>query len=95
MSMRSATRAEVIKAMNVNGREIKRGLHFLSLYSQGQRWGSGDVNFMFDGQGRVSVIDAFLDPPNDKGARAELIWNADLLPNGCSDLPVTRLVRCP
>jgi len=95
MSVRGATRAEVTKAMNVNGREIKRGLHFLSLYSQSQRWGSGDVNFMFDGQGRVSVIDALLDPPGDKGPRAEFIWNANLLPDGCSDSPITHLKRCP
>lgn len=43
MSMRGATKAEVMKAMNVNGREIERGLHFLSNYSSGQRRGSGDV----------------------------------------------------
>ena len=94
MSMRGATKTEVMKAMNVNGREIERGLHLLSNYSSGQRWGSGDVNFLFDPRGRVSAIFATLDPPNSGGTHADFIWNADLLPAGCSDLPDTHLKPC-
>src|SRR5438309_8404022 len=42
------------------GRGIDKGLHFLSNYSRGQRWGSGGVNFLFDETGRVSVIFAII-----------------------------------
>lgn len=93
-SLRRSTKADVIKVMNVAGREIKGGLHFLSNYSSGQRWGSGDVNFLFDNEGRVSVIFASLDPPNSEGKFADFIWNAKLLPDGCSDLPDTSMKRC-
>jgi hypothetical protein len=95
MSLRRATKAEVIKAMNVSGREIERGLHFLSNYSSGQRWGSGDVNFLFDNAGRVSVIFASLTSPNSDEKDADFIWNMELLPDGCSDLPHTSMKHCP
>lgn len=95
MSMRGATKAAVMKAMNVKGREIEHGLHFLSMYSQGQRWGSGDVNFLFDQRGMVSVIFASLDPPDSqRGVRADFIWNAVSLPGGCNNLPGTHLQHC-
>jgi len=95
LSLRRATKAEVIKAMNVSGREIEGGLHFLSNYSSGQRWGSGDVNFLFDHAGRVSVIFASLDPPpNSDGKHADFNWNMELLPDGCSDLPHTSMKHC-
>jgi hypothetical protein len=94
MSMRGATRVEVVKAMNVAGREIERGLHFLSNYSSGERWGSGDVNFLFDQTGRVSVIFASISSPNSESKHADFIWNSELLPEGCSDLPGSSMKRC-
>jgi hypothetical protein len=80
--------------MNVTGREVDKGLHFISNYSSGQRWGSGVVNFVFDETGRVSVIFASIDHPSPDGKHADFIWNKDLEPNGCSDLPGTSLKHC-
>ncbi len=94
ISMEGATKDEVVKAMNVNGRDLGGALHYISNYSRGERWGSGFVNFSFNGEGRVSVIYADLDPPNMKGKSAEFIWNAAELPAGCSDLPGTHMKRC-
>jgi hypothetical protein len=92
--MRGATKAEVVKAMNVSGREIKDGLHFISNYSSGERRGSGVVNFLFDHNGRVSVISASIDLPITAGKSVDFIWNAERLPEGCSDLPDTHVQRC-
>jgi hypothetical protein len=75
LSMRGTTKAEILKAMNVRGREISGGLRFISNYSKGARWGSGSVNFTFDDSGRVSVIVASIDPPNMAGKSADCIWN--------------------
>ena len=80
LSMRGATKPEVIKAMNVGGRKIASGLHFISNYSNGERWGSGDVNFTFDAEGRVSIISASIDPPDMAGTHADFIWNAFATP---------------
>jgi hypothetical protein len=93
LSMRDATRAEVIKSMNVQGRNIERGLHFLSNYSRGERWGSGDVNFLFDQRGRVNIIFASIDSPGGN-KHVDFMWNRDLLPAGCSDLPDTHMSHC-
>jgi hypothetical protein len=79
-SMRGATRSEVIKAMNVDGLKIASGLHFISNYSQGERWGSGDVNFTFDTEDRVIVIEASIDPPGMAGKHADFIWSAFAAP---------------
>lgn len=83
LSMQGATKPEVIKAMNVGGRKIASGLHFISNYSRGERWGSGDVNFTFDTEGRVSVIGASIDPPGMAGKHAYFIyfiWSAFAAP---------------
>jgi hypothetical protein len=94
MSMRNASMAEVRKAMQVDGRPFENGLHFISNYSLGTRWGSGDVNFTFDDQGRVMVISASLDPPKADGKIADFMWNREMLPTGCSDLPNSPLKGC-
>jgi hypothetical protein len=94
LSMRGATRADVIRAMNVKGREISGGLRFLSNYSRGAKWGSGSVNFTFNNDGRVSVIMASIDPPNMAGRSVDFLWNADRLPEGCSDFPATHMRHC-
>jgi len=94
MSMRGASKADVVKAMNVAGREIEQGLHFASNYSRGECWGSGDVNFLFDDQWRVSVISAIIESPNSEGKHVQFIWNSRLLPAGCSDLPGSLLNHC-
>jgi hypothetical protein len=72
LSLRDATKREVVKAMGVEGRAIKpdslcRGvtcsdeLHFISNYSKGTHWGAGDINFLFDQNGRVSLIFGSID----------------------------------
>jgi hypothetical protein len=105
LSLRDATKTEVVKAMGVEGRALKpdslcRGvtcsdeLHFISNYSKGTHWGAGDINFLFDQDGRVSLIFGSIDPPNGEGRAASFIWNADLLPAGCSDLPHSLLKSC-
>jgi hypothetical protein len=80
LSMRGATKTEVFKVMNVKGREIASGLHFMSNYSRGERWGSGTVNFTFDQEGRVSVIVASVDPPSMAGKSLDFIWNVYAAP---------------
>ncbi|MGH7079181.1 MAG: hypothetical protein ACREFU_13945 [Acetobacteraceae bacterium] len=92
MSMRGKTKAEVQRAMGVNGRPDNDGLHFISNYARGAKYGSGDINFLFKGN-RAVVIFGSLDLPNEAGS-ADFIWNAKLLPAGCSDLPNTKMARC-
>jgi hypothetical protein len=92
--MLPAAKADVLKAMNVAGREIDGGIHFLSNYSRGERSGSGDVNFRFDPQGRVSVIFATVDSAIADGTHADFIWNAESLPRGCSDVSGTMMKHC-
>jgi hypothetical protein len=75
LSMRGAAKADVLKAMNVSCREISGGLRFISYYSKGEQSGSGNVNFTFDDQGRVSVIVASVDPPSMVGKSADFIWS--------------------
>jgi len=100
LSMRGATKPEVVKAMGGEGREVEgAGLHFISNYSRGERWGSGIVHFKFDSEGHASVIFANLDRPiaereNEETAIIWFIWNAELEPNGCSDLPNTHMKHC-
>lgn len=93
LSMRGATQDQVQEAMGVRGRPIERGLHFISNYAEGSRLGSGDVNFTFDIDGRVSVVWAILDLPNDE-RHPEFIWNKIDFQHGCSDLPHSRMARC-
>src|ERR1700730_14982024 len=100
LSMRVATKPEVVKAMGGEGREVEgAGLHFISNYSRGERWGSGIVNFKFNSEGHASVIFANLDRPiaereNEETGIIWFIWNAELEPNGCSDLPNTHMKHC-
>jgi hypothetical protein len=103
LSMRNATKPEVVRAMGVEGREVDdAGLHFISNYSKGERWGSGVVNFKFNPEGRATVIFATLDSPTvelengevEEIVHAQFIWNAELEPAGCSDLPNTRMKHC-
>lgn len=100
LSMPGATKSEVVKAMGGEGREVEgAGLHFISNYSRGERWGSGIVNFIFNSEGHASVIFANLDRPiaereNEETGILWFVWNAELEPNGCSDLPNTRMKHC-
>jgi hypothetical protein len=92
-SLEGATRADVEKAMKVNGIQFGNGaLHFLSNYSRGARAGGGDVNFTFDASGRVSAISGAIETAD--GGNADFIWNAELLPRGCSDFPGSTLQTC-
>lgn len=93
MGMRDATKQQVQTAMGARGREIDLGLHFISNYSEGTKFGSGLVNFIFSTDGKVSIITALLDIPNG-ARRVEFIWNHETLPGGCSDLPQSRMHRC-
>jgi hypothetical protein len=96
LNLRRATRDEVTKAMGVEGRPFtgekeKNIIHFLSNYARGQNGGDGAINFRFDQSGRVDIIFGAIE---QKGHHYDFIWNAELLPNGCSDLPNTRMARC-
>ena len=98
MSMRGATRADVVKAMGVEGIEIKQGngltrLHFVSNYSRGKQWGSGDLNYSFDESGKVVIITASLTRPM-AALNYDFLWNAALLPWGCSNLPSSSMKHC-
>jgi hypothetical protein len=94
LSMRNATRDEVQRAMKVKGREIRNGLHFMSNFAKGALGGTGDVNFTFDDNGQVYIIEAMLDPTADNGKMTEFLWNRELLPAGCSDAPNSKLAPC-
>ena len=87
LSLRSASRAEVLKAMNAGGRRLTDGLHFISNAGYGKGW-TGFINFTFDSNDRVTVIYALVDGPNGSLSNMEFIWNA----NGalCSDFPASR-----
>jgi hypothetical protein len=80
LSMRGAKKLDVWKAMGVKGREFGNGLHFLSNYSKGERWGSGSVNFTFDAEGRVVIIVASVDPPSMAGKSVDFVWNVFAAP---------------
>jgi hypothetical protein len=92
MSMKDKSMSQVQEAMGVKGRPVDNGLHFISNYAKGEKNGSGDINFVFN-DGRVTVMFGSLDLPNASGD-AEFIWNVTLLPNGCSDLPHSKLTPC-
>jgi hypothetical protein len=85
--------------MGVNGRDDNgytalpqpKFLHFIGNYSRGANENKdGDMNFLFDAEGHVSVIYGSFDDDHNSA----YIWNAKLLPNGCSDLPSSKLARC-
>ncbi len=80
--------------MGVEGRtvNIPNTIRFLSNYSKGQRTRSGAVNFRFDQSGRADIIYGDIDDP--AGHFYDFMWNAELLPFGCSDLPNTRMKHC-
>jgi hypothetical protein len=99
LSLRGKTAAEVRAAMGVNGRDDNgytalpqpKFLHFIGNYSRGANENKdGDMNFLFDAGGHVSVIYGSFDDDHNSA----YIWNAKLLPNGCSDLPSSKLARC-
>lgn len=91
MSMRGKTEAQVQEAMGVKGRPIDNGMHFISNYSRGANENNdGDMNFLFDAGGHVSVIYGSFDDDHNSA----YIWNARLLPKGCSDLPHTKMAPC-
>lgn len=85
LSLRGASRADVVRAMNAPGRIIENeGLHFVSNYDRGLRGLGGDVSFSFN-NGFLSVISAQVDGPPGAPSSVEFIWNAKL--SGCSDFP--------
>ncbi len=79
LSLRNATRAEVVKVMNARGREAEIGLHYLS---NSENY-SGDANFTFEDD-RVVIISALVS--TTEGSKTlNFIWNSKL--GGCSDFP--------
>jgi hypothetical protein len=110
LSLRGATLAEVAKAMGGEGHgdaipgpwwcgggTCSTARHFVN-YKKGAVGGTGALSFLFDQNGRVAVIFGSLDPSGDYdgdyGNPSDFIWNADLLPAGCSDLPRSHLAAC-
>ena len=82
LSLRNATRAEVVKAMNAQGRDVEIGLHYLS----NAPTYSGYANFSFEGD-RVTIINAIISPA-DGSKNLDFIWNAHV--QGCSDFSGSR-----
>ena len=78
LSLRGQTIEAVRKAFEARGRDIEKGLHFLSNYSRGEKTGSGDVNVTFEDE-RATVVNASVDSPNKTG-EFEFIWNAYAAP---------------
>ena len=91
LSLRGASRADVLRAMNAQGRIIPNdGLHFASNYERGAKGFGGDVNFYFENDRIINIV-AEVDGPPGGPANIEFIWNARVI--GCSDFPGSRR-RC-
>ena len=88
LGLRNATADQVQEAMGVLGRN-NAGTHFMSNY-QGD--GSGDINFIYDGNGLVTIIFGRIETAD--GEPHDFMWNRKLLPGGCSDMPHSQLSRC-
>jgi len=91
LSLRGATRAAVTEAMGAEGAKTGSNARYLSNYGQGDG-GSGVINFRFNEQGRADQIFGVIDKSMTETG-FDFIWNAEH-PNGCSDMPGTRLRHC-
>ena len=78
LGLRGQTIDAVRKALKARGRDIEKGLHYLSNYSRGEKAGSGDVNVAFE-DGRATIVNASVDSPSKTG-EFEFIWNAYAAP---------------
>ncbi|WP_428532937.1 hypothetical protein [Rhodopila sp.] len=87
LSLRGQTIDAVRKAFAAPGRDIEKGLHFLSNYSRGEKTGSGDVNVAFE-DGRATTIQASVDSPSKVG-EFEFIWTAYAAPTLGSEIDHT------
>ncbi len=93
LSLRGKSEADVQKAMKAKGREVPKGLHYISNYGSGEKSGSGDINFNFDG-GRATVIFGVFDG-NGGDNFGTFIWNAYAPPNfDKSTVDFTRPILC-
>jgi hypothetical protein len=82
VSLKGSTKAQVIEAMNANGRMVDTQLRFVTVYT-------GDVDFTFENDKVVLIYAWGLD---DAGG-GDFIWN-ESTGYTCSDLPGSRYARC-
>lgn len=84
--LENATKEQVQSAMKEPGNvNVDGSLHYQSNYLRGDGGGDGDINFIFNSSGNVSIISGMIRPLGDEGTFYEYVWNA----NGffCTDLP--------
>jgi hypothetical protein len=86
--LRGATKAQAVAVMAMPGQDRGGGLRWISNHGRGGR-GSGTLSVTFDAAGRVSRINAMVDPGDGDARR--YVW--DDLGHFCSDLPGSRQ-RC-
>ena len=96
LSLMGASRADVQKAMNAPGRLIPAsgdsgGLQFNGFAGKGRGW-DGRIDFKFDSNSRVYLIDAVIDGPNRHPSNMQFFWNS-FVGGFCSDFPGSRK-RC-
>lgn len=84
LSMRKATRSDVIRAMGGSGTIAGNNISFLSNHAFGVGGGSGDVRFIFGADGRVTTIRASVDQPEQAG-EMQFEWTSGGYQ--CSDFP--------
>jgi hypothetical protein len=91
MRLQGADEREVLRVMGVQGRPGNPGwLHFESGYDRRRGAGAGMVDFHFNADGVVDIIEADVDR-KDGTPDVQYIWNAHV--GGCSDFPDSRK-RC-
>ncbi len=84
LSMRNATRREVVRAMGGSGTIAANNISFLSNHAFGVGGGSGAVRFIFGAGGRVMTIRASVDRPGQAG-EMRFEWTSG--GHQCSDFP--------
>jgi hypothetical protein len=90
LSMRNATRSEVVRAMGGSGSISGNNISFLSNHAFGVGGGSGAVRFIFGANGRVTTIRASVDR---RGQSGEMGFEWTSVGHQCSDFPGSRQ-RC-
>lgn len=79
LSLRGKSKHDVQIAMHTKGRDMNMGLRYISMFGKMEKVGSGTVNFTFDNDDHVYIINASLDSPKRISAFT-FIWNAYATP---------------